>query len=94
MTERERGGDRRTRLLGGTGQLASPLDILAAAERERMLIRRTLEHELVQLMSAVALQVEICLQVERKRADDLRPELLRLRELTSEAVHGLRRTLL
>jgi two-component system sensor histidine kinase DegS len=94
VTERERGGDRRTRLLGSTGQLASPLDILAAAERERMLIRRTLEHELVQLMSAVALQVEICLQVERKRADDLRPELLRLRELTSEAVHGLRRTLL
>lgn len=94
VTERERGGDRRTRLLGGTGQLASPLDLLAAAERERMLIRRTLEHELVQLMGAVALQVEICLQVERKRADDLRPELLRLRELTSEAVHGLRRTLL
>ena len=59
-----------------------------------MLIRRTLEHELVQLMGAVALQVEICLQVERKRADDLRPELLRLRELTSEAVYGLRRTLL
>jgi len=59
-----------------------------------MLIRRTLEHELVQLIGAVTLQVEICLQVERKRADDLRPELLRLRELTSEAVRGLRRTLL
>ncbi len=94
QTVTERGADRRTRLLGGTGPLGSPVDVLAAAERERMLVRRTLEHELVQLMSAVALQVEICLQVERKRVDDLRPELLRLRELTSEAVRGLRRTLL
>jgi two-component system sensor histidine kinase DegS len=90
----ERSADRRTRLLAAPSEPVPSLDTLLAAERERALVRRNLEHELAQLLSALALEIEICLQLERQGSPDLRAELLRLRELASEAVRGVRRTLL
>ncbi|MCX2727279.1 hypothetical protein OO015_07175 [Thermomicrobium sp. 4228-Ro] len=94
-SQRERASDRRTRLLSAApvGPIP-PTDVLLAAERERALVRRSLEHELAQLLSALALEIEVCLQLERQGSAALRVELLRLRELASEAVRGLRRTLL
>jgi len=92
--ERERTGERRTRLLTAPEGLVAPEEVLLAAERERASVRRNLEHELAQLLSALALEIEVCLQLERQGSADLRVELLRLREMASEAVRGLRRTLL
>ncbi|MDW8060781.1 MAG: hypothetical protein RMK01_11980 [Thermomicrobium sp.] len=90
----ERSGDRRTHVLFAPVRSVPEEDGWLAAERERALVRRHLEHELAQLLSAIALEIEICLQLERQRPGDLRIELLRLREMASEAVRGLRRTLL
>ncbi len=93
-SERERASERRTRLLAAPDQHLPVDEALLAAERERALVRRRLEHELAQLLSALVLEVEVCLQLERQRPDELRVELLRLREMASEAVRGLRRALL
>ncbi len=93
-TASDRTSERRTRLFRPTHEPSPEEDLLSLADRERASIRRTLEHELAQLLSALVLEVEICLQLERQRPEELRVELLRLRQMTSEAVHGLRRTLL
>lgn len=92
--DRERQAERRTRLLSALPETLPIDEMLAAIERERARIRRSLEHELAQILGAIILETEVCLQLERQRPQDLRIELVRLRELASEAVRGLRRTLL
>ncbi|MDW7982533.1 MAG: hypothetical protein RMH81_06955 [Thermomicrobium sp.] len=90
----ERSSERRVRLLAAPSQPLPPDETVALAERERAAVRRALEHGLAQLLSAVVLEAEVCLQLERQRPEELRAGLLRLRELAREAVHDLRRTLL
>lgn len=100
LAERERSSERWTRVLapprGYPSESRYPGDelLLDALERERARIRRALEYELAQLLSALVLETEICLRLERQRPNDLRVELLRLREMVNEAVLGLRRTML
>jgi len=90
----DRSSERRTRLLSPSHEPFPTEDLLSLPERERASVRRMLEHELAQLLSALVLEIEICLQLERQRPEELHVELLRLRQMASEAVHGLRRTLL
>lgn len=90
----DRTSERRTRLLSPSHEPFPTEDLLSLPERERASVRRMLEHELAQLLSALVLEIEICLQLERQRPEELHVELLRLRQMASEAVHGLRRTLL